>query len=75
MATRTENTAVENAISRRCVDDPHSFENALYYRASLSLLRGMLHSGSLDQRDYRKACKLMAERYGFPENSILAEAA
>ena len=60
---------------RRCGTDPHSFENMLYYQASLSLLRGMAQNGTLSQRDYGKACKILAGRYGFPENSILAEAA
>ena len=47
----------------------------LYYQASLSLLRGMVRQGSLSQEDYRKACRILARRYGFPEKSILAEAA
>lgn len=47
----------------------------LYYQASLSLFRGMLRQGTLSQEDYRKACRILARRYGFPEKSILAEAA
>ena len=47
----------------------------LYYQASLSLLRGMVREGGLSQEDYRKACWILARRYGFPEKSILAEAA
>ena len=29
----------------------------------------------LREEDYRKACRILARRYGFPEKSILAEAA
>ena len=47
----------------------------LYYQASLSLLRGMVRKSSLSPEDYRKACRILACRYGFPEKSILAEAA
>ncbi len=75
MATRIENTAAAPAISQPCGNDPYSFENMLYYQSSLSLLRGMMRSGRLDRKDYDKACKILARRYGFPEKSILAEAA
>ena len=47
----------------------------LYYHASLSLLRSMVRQGKLSREDYRKSCKILACRYGFPEKSILAEAA
>ncbi|MCR5090663.1 MAG: hypothetical protein K6C08_14280 [Oscillospiraceae bacterium] len=62
-------------MSQTCENDPYSFENMLYYLASLSLLRSMLKQGSMEQKDYRKACRILARRYGFPEKSILAEAA
>lgn len=62
-------------MSQTCGNDPYSFESMLYYQASLSLLRGMLRQGTLSQEDYRKACRILARRYGFPEKSILAEAA
>ncbi|MBR3185120.1 MAG: hypothetical protein IKF48_03195 [Oscillospiraceae bacterium] len=75
MATRTENTAAAPAMSQTCGNDPYSFENMLYYQASLSLLRGMLKQEGMEQKDYRKACWILARRYGFPEKSILAEAA
>ena len=75
MATKTENTAAAHAISQICGSDPYSFENTLYYQAALSLLRSMVQGGTLSQKDYGKACKVLARRYGFPENSILAEAA
>lgn len=75
MATKIENTAAAPAMLQPCGNDPYSFENMLYYQASFSLLRGMIHSGSLDQKDYVRACKILARRYGFPEKSILAEAA
>lgn len=75
MATRIENTAAAPAISQPCGNDPYSFENMLYYQTSLSLLRGMLEQECLDQKAYRKACRILARRYGFPEKSILAEAA
>lgn len=47
----------------------------LYYQASLSLFRGMVREGELSQDDYWKSCRILARRYGFPEKSILAEAA
>lgn len=75
MATRTENTAAAPAMSQTCGSDPYSFENMLYYQVSLSLLRGMLKQEGMEQKDYRKACRILARRYGFPEKSILAEAA
>ena len=75
MATRIENTAAAPAMSQTCGNDPDSVENMLYYQASLSLLRGMILQGTLSQEDYRKACQILARRYGFPEKSILAEAA
>ena len=75
MATKTVNTAAAPAISQICGNDPYSFENMLYYKASLSLLRDMLEQECLDQKAYRKACRILARRYGFPEKSILAEAA
>lgn len=75
MATRIENTAAAPAMSQTCGSDPYSFENMLYYQTSLSLLRGMLEQECLDQKAYRKACRILAHRYGFPEKSILAEAA
>ena len=62
-------------MSQTCGSDPYSFENMLYYHTSLLLLRGMVRSGRLDQKDYERACKILARRYGFPEKSILAEAA
>ena len=75
MATRIESTAAVPATSQICGNDPYSFENMLYYQASLSLLRSMIRQGTLSQVDYRKACQTLACRYGFPEKSILAEAA
>ena len=75
MATRIENTVVAPAISQTCGSDPYSFENMLYYQASLSLLRSMLKQEGMEQKDYRKACRILARRYGFPKKSILAEAA
>ena len=75
MATKTVNTAAVPAISQTCGNDPYSFENMLYYHASLSLLRGMVRKSSLSYEDYRKACRILARRYRFPEKSILAEAA
>ena len=71
MATRIENTAAAPAMSQTCGSDPYSFENMLYYQTSLSLLRGMLEQECLDQKAYRKACRILARRYGFPEKSIL----
>ena len=47
----------------------------LYYQASLFLLRGLVQTGNWDQKDYGRACRILARRYGFPEKSILAEAA
>ena len=75
MATKTVNTAAVPAISQTCGNDLYSAENMLYYQASLTLLRGMVRQGSLSQEDYRKACRILARQYGFPEKSILAEAA
>ena len=75
MATKTVNTAAAPATSQICGNDPYSFENMLYYQASLSLLRGMVRKSNLSHEDYRKACRILARRYGFPEKSILAEAA
>ena len=75
MATKTVNTAAAPAISQICGSDPYSFESMLYYQASLTLLRGMVQEGGLSQEDYRKSCRILARRYGFPEKSILAEAA
>ena len=62
-------------MSQICGNDPYSFESMLYYHSSLSLLRGMLRQGMLSQDDYRKSCRILARRYGFPEKSILDEAA
>ena len=62
-------------MSQTCGNDPYSFESMLYYQASLTLLRGMVQEGGLSQEDYRKSCRILARRYGFPEKSILAEAA
>ena len=75
MATKTVNTAAAPATLQICGNDPYSFENMLYYHAALSLLRGMVKQNSLSHEDYRKACRILACRYGFPEKSILAEAA
>ncbi|MBQ1735510.1 MAG: hypothetical protein II038_11710 [Lachnospiraceae bacterium] len=75
MATRIENTAAAPATSQTCGNDPYSFESMLYYQASLSLFRGMVREGELSQDDYWKSCRILARRYGFPEKSILAEAA
>ena len=75
MATKIENTAAAPATSQPCGNDPYSFENMLYYQASLSLLRGLVQTGNLDQKDYGRASKILARQYGFPEKSILAEAA
>lgn len=54
MATRIENTAAAPATSQPCGNDPYSFENMLYYQESLSLLRGMVRSGVLDQKRLRQ---------------------
>ena len=62
-------------MSQTCGNDPYSAEIMLYYQASLTLLRGMVRQGSLSQEDYRRSCRILARRYGFPEKSILAEAA
>lgn len=75
METKIENTAVAPATLPISGNDPYSFESMMYYQASLSLLRGMLRLGSLEHEDYRNACRILARRYGFPEKSILAEAA
>ena len=75
MATRIENTAAAPVMSQPCGSDPYSFENMMYYQVSLSLLRSMLKQEGMEQKDYRKACRILARRYGFPEKSILAEAA
>lgn len=75
MATKTENTAAVPAMLQTCESDPYSFEDMLYYRVALALIRSMMHQGGLSPDDYQNACKLLARRYGFPEKSILAEAA
>lgn len=73
MATKIENTAAGNVISR--LASPYSPDNLLMYHTSLSLVERMVQNGLLTQIDYRKSVAILTKKYGLPSNSIFAETA
>ena len=72
---KTQNTAAGSATTERGGRDPYSPENLLMYHTSLGLIETLQKRGVITRDDYRKAVRILTERYGFPENSIFAEGA
>jgi hypothetical protein len=70
---RTRNIAAGSATIEHGGRDPYSPENLLMYHTSLGLIETLQKRGVITRDDYRKAVRILTERYGFPENSIFAE--
>ncbi len=70
---RTRNTAAGSATITPEVRDPYSPDNLILYHTSLGLIETLQKRGVITRDDYRKAVRILTERYGFPENSIFAE--
>ena len=75
METKTESTAAGNVILRPCEDEKYSPTNLMLYHTSLSLIRKLVQDGLLTNADYKKACTILTEKYGFPPDSIFSETA
>ena len=70
---RTRNTAAGSATIEDGGRDPYSPDNLILYHTSLGLIETLVKKGVITRDDYRKAVRILTERYGFPENSIFAE--
>ena len=73
MGTRNENTAVAPVTTPPA--DPYSPDNLILYHVSLGLIEKLVRSGDLSLSDYRKACRILTQKYGLPPDSIFAEIA
>ena len=72
---RTRNTVAGSATTAPGGENPYSPDNLILYHTSLGLIETLQKRGVLTRDDYRKAVRILTERYGFPENSIFAEGA
>ena len=70
---RTRNTAAGSATTAPGGRDPYSPDNLILYHTSLGLIETLQKRGVITRDDYRKAVRILTERYGFPPNSIFAE--
>ena len=75
MATRTENTAVGNAMLRPDELDRYAPANLLLYRTSLALMRNLADNGVFSEEEYGKIRTILNKKYDLPSGSIFAEAA
>ena len=73
MGTRNENTAAAPAMTPP--EDPYKPDNLMLYHVSLGLIEKLVRSGDLSLSDYRKACRILTQKYGLPPDSIFAEIA
>ena len=73
MATKTENTAQEIATLRQDTADKYAPENLMLYRTSLSLMKSLVEDGCFTDKEYRKICTALREKYGLSSSSIFAE--
>ena len=55
--------------------DPYSPDNLILYHVSLGLIEKLVRSGDLSLSDYRKACRILTQKYRLPLDSIFAEIA
>lgn len=73
METKTENTAVESATLRQDTADKYAPENLMLYRTSISLMKSLVEDGCFTDKEYRKICTILREKYGLSSSSIFAE--
>ena len=73
MATKTENTAQESATLRQDTADKYAPENLMLYRTSLSLMKSLVEDGCFTDKEYRKICTTISQKYGISSSSIFAE--
>ena len=73
MATKTENTAAESATLRQDTADKYAPENLMLYRTSLSLMKSLVEDGCFTEKEYRKICTTLGEKYALSSSSIFAE--
>ena len=52
---------------------PYAPDKLILYHTSLGLIKTLQKRGVITRDDYRKAVRILTERYGFPPNSIFAE--
>ena len=75
MATKIENTAQEIATLRQDKADKYAPENLMLYRTSISLMKSLVEDGTFTDKEYRKICTTLGEKYGLSSSSIFAEIA
>lgn len=73
MATKTENTAQESAMLTQDKADKYAPQNLMLYRTSLSLMKSLVENGCFTDKEYRKICTTLGEKYGLSSSSIFAE--
>ena len=69
----TRNTVAGSATTAPGGENPYSPDNLILYHTSLGLIETLQKRGVITRDDYRKAVRILTERYGFPPNSIFAE--
>ena len=73
METKTENTAHEIATLRQDTADKYAPGNLMLYRTSLSLMKSLVEDGTFTDKEHRKICTTLGEKYGLSSSSIFAE--
>ena len=73
MVIKTENTAAEPATLRQDKADKYAPQNLMLYRTSLSLMKSLVEDGCFTDKEYRKICTALREKYGLSSSSIFAE--
>ena len=71
MVIRTANTAAVPAMPKHAENQRDSYDDRLMrFRTSTAVFRAMMKSGVLSEKDYRKSCDILAEKYGISLCSI-----
>ena len=73
MAIKTENTVQEFATLIHDKQDKYAPENLMLYRTSISLMKSLVDDGTFSDKEYRKICTTLGEKYGLSSSSIFAE--
>ena len=73
METKTENTAHESVMLTQDKADKYAPENLMLYRTSISLMKSLVEDGCFTDKEYRKICTTITQKYGLSSSSIFAE--
>ena len=73
MAIKTENTVQEFATLIHDKQDKYKPENLMLYRTSISLMKSLVDDGCFTDKEYRKICTTLGEKYGLSSSSIFSE--